>query len=187
MEEYLRLVKCTVACNIIEYPGRKPRVSDSAYIDPMARVMGDVYVGEDVVILFGSIVRGDDDSVYIGGKTAVLENSLIEAPKGYPVRIGESVLISHGAIVHGATVESGSLIGIGAIVLNGARVGREAVVAAGAVVPPGKEVPERTIVAGVPARPVRRVTDRDLEEVRSELEAVHRKSAVYRRILPRLC
>jgi carbonic anhydrase/acetyltransferase-like protein (isoleucine patch superfamily) len=96
--------------------------------------------------------------------------------------IGENVLVSHAAIVHGARIGSGSLIGIGARVLDGAVVGEEAIVAAGAVVPPGKEVPPRTIVAGVPAKPVREVRESDLERVREELEAVHRKAAVYRRV-----
>ena len=175
-------------CNIIAAPGRRPpRVPESAYIDPMARVYGDVTLGERVVVLYGSILRGDDDSVTVGDESVILENSLLEAPRGHPVQVGRRVLVSHGAIVHGARVGDGALIGIGAIVLDGAEVGEEAIVAAGAVVPPGKRVPPRTIVAGVPARPVREATREDLERVRLELEAVHRKAEDYRRVLPRPC
>lgn len=174
-------------CNIIEYPGKKPKIHETAYIDPRARILGDVTLAENVVVLFGTVIRGDDDRVVIGGKSAALENSLIEAPSSYPVIIGEETLISHGAIIHGAIVGSRSLVGIGAIVLNGARIGSESIVAAGALVPPGKEVPDRTIVAGVPAKPVRKVTEEDLQTIREELESIHRKAEVYRKILPRVC
>lgn len=174
-------------CNIIEYPGKKPKIHPAAYIDPRARVLGDVTLAENVVILFGTIIRGDDDKVVIGRESVVLENSLIEAPSNYPVIIGEETLISHGAIVHGATIGSHSLIGIGAIVLNGAKIGSESIVAAGALVPPGKVVPDRTIVAGIPARPIRKVTEEDLQTMREELESVHRKAEVYWKILPRIC
>jgi carbonic anhydrase/acetyltransferase-like protein (isoleucine patch superfamily) len=167
---------------IIEYNGKKPVIGKNVFIDPAARIMGDVKLGDNVVVLFGSIIRGDDESVTIGRNTVVLELSLIEAPKNNPVIIGEEVLISHGAIVHGAKIGDRSLIGIGARVLDGAVVGEESIVAAGAVVTPGKVVPTRTIVAGVPAKPLRKVTDEDLERAREELKAVHRKAAYYRRI-----
>ncbi len=174
-------------CNVIELPGRKPKVHPTAYIDPMARIMGDVELGERVIVLYGTILRGDDDRVVVGSESVILENSLLEAPRGNPVVVGRRVLVSHGAIVHGARVGDGALIGIGAIVLDGARIGEEAIVAAGALVPPGKEVPPRTLVVGVPARPVRELTDEDLRRVREELEAVHRKAEWYRRVLPRPC
>ena len=177
----------TWPCNIIEYDGKKPRVPQSAYIDPLARVFGDVTLGEEVVVLYGTIIRGDDDRVVVGDRSVILENSLVEAPKGHPVNIGREALISHGAIVHGATVGDRALIGIGAIVLDGAEIGEEAIVGAGALVPPGKRVPPRTLVLGVPAKPVKELGDEDLARVREELEAVHRKAKQYRRILPRPC
>lgn len=174
-------------CNIIALPGREPMVDDTAYIDPMARILGEVTLGREVVVLFGAVVRGDDEKVIIGERSVVLENAIIEAPRNHPVSIGENVIVSHGAIIHGAVVESDSLIGIGAKVLDGAHVERGSIVAAGALVPPGKVVEAGTIVAGVPARPVRRVTSEDARIVREELESVHRKAMVYRRILPRVC
>ncbi len=174
------MVKCL---NIVEVAGKRPVIGENVFIDPGARVMGDVRIGDDVVVLFGAILRGDDDSVTVGRRSVVLENALLEAPAGHPVVVGEEVLISHGAIVHGARVERGSLIGIGAIVLDGAVIGRESIVAAGAVVPPGKIIPPRTIVVGVPAKPVREVREEDLARVREELEAVHRKSRYYREAL----
>jgi len=80
-------------CNIVEVAGRRPRVAASAYVDPAARVMGDVELGEEVVVLYGTVIRGDDDRVRVGARTVVLENSLVEAPKGKPVEIGEEALV----------------------------------------------------------------------------------------------
>ncbi len=174
-------------CNIIEYPGKKPRVHATAYIDPRARILGDVTLNEKVVVLYGAVIRGDDDKVIIGRKSVLLEHTLVEAPSKNPVTIGEHTLISHGAIVHGATVGSYSLVGIGAIILNGARIGHESIVAAGALVPPGKVIPDRTIVAGIPAKPIRKVTENDLVTIKEELESVHKKAEIYRKILPRIC
>ena len=174
-------------CNIIAFNGKKPVVHSSAYMDPLARIIGDVTLEEDVVVLYGTILRGDDDKVLVREEAVILENSLVEAPKGFPVTIGRRALISHGAIVHGATIGEGALVGIGAIVLDGAVVGEEAIIAAGAVVPPGKEIPPRTLALGVPAKPVKELSESDLKKVREELEAVHRKAVVYRNILPRPC
>ena len=168
--------------NIYAVNGRTPKIHSSAFVDPMARIMGDVTLKENAVVLYGTIVRGDDDSVVVERGSAILENCVVEAPRGEPVFIGEEALVSHGAIVHGAKVGGGSLIGIGAIVLDKAEVGEEAIVAAGAVVPPGKKVEPRTLVAGVPAKPIRKLGKDDIAAVKKELEAVHRKAVLYKRI-----
>ncbi len=167
----------------LPFAGKAPRLGRDVFIDPGARVIGDVSLGDGVAVLFAAVVRGTDDSVSIGSGTAILEHALVEAPEGHPVRIGERVLISHGAIVHGAVVGDGSLIGIGARVLDGAVVGPGSIVAAGAVVPPGKTVPPGMIVAGVPARPLRSATSSDLERVARELSLVHSKVPGYREAL----
>lgn len=167
----------------LSFEGKTPRLGRNVFIDPGARVIGDVSLGDDVAVLFAAAVRGTDDSVSVGSGTVILEHAFVEAPQGHPVRIGERVLISHGAIVHGAVIGDGSLIGIGARVLDGAVVGPGSIVAAGAVVPPGKTVPPGVIVAGIPARPLRNVTARDLERVARELELVHSKVPGYRRAL----
>ncbi len=174
-------------CNIFEFNGKKPRVSQSAYIDPAARILGEVQIGENVAVLYGTIIRGDDDRVVIGDSSAILENCIIEAPKGKPVIVGEKVLISHGAIVHGAKIKDGALIGIGAIVLDGALIGEGAIVGSGAVVPPGKEIPPKTLALGVPAKPVRALRDAEIKIVEQELKSVLYKVKKYEKIIPRPC
>ncbi|MCE4615150.1 MAG: gamma carbonic anhydrase family protein [Desulfurococcales archaeon] len=170
------------AGNIFSFNGKTPRIHPTAFIDPSARIVGDVTIEENVGILYGTIIRGDDDRIDIGKSSVVLENSLVEAPPGKPVSIRENSLVSHGAIIHGAIVGDCSLVGIGAIVLDGAVIGEESIIAAGALIPPGKIIPRRSLVIGIPGKTIRNITDEDLEVVKKELEAVHRKIPVYKRL-----
>ena len=168
--------------NILPYRGKHPKIHPTAFVDPQARIMGDVTLEESVAVLYGTIIRGDDDKVTIGKNSVVLENSLIEAPENKPVSIGENVLISHGAIVHGAIIGDTSLVGIGAIVLDGAVIGEESIIAAGTLIPPGKTIPRRSLVIGIPGRIIREVEEKDIEYVKKELKAVHRKIPEYKKI-----
>ena len=165
---------------IYSFKDRTPRVSQSAYIDPQARIIGDVRVGDNSVVMFGSIVRGDEAPVTIGDNVVILENCIIEAPEGKPVVVDSWSLISHGAIVHGACIGSRALIGVGSIVLDGAVVEEEAIVAAGAVVPPGTVVKRRMLVAGIPAKPLREVRDSEVDKILFEVKRVIEKSKHYR-------
>jgi len=145
-------------------------------------IIGSVEVDADASIWPGAIVRGDDAEVILGRGCVILENCVIEAPRGRPVIVEEGVIISHGAIVHGATIRRRALIGIGAIVLDGAIIGEEAIVGAGAVVPPGMNIPARKLVLGVPGRVVREVTEADLEALAEERRNLMEKRAIYRNI-----
>lgn len=170
------------AANLIGIGDRRPSLSTQAWVDPSALIIGSVEVGADVGIWPGAIVRGDDAEVILGRGCMILENCVIEAPRGRPVIVEEEAIISHGAIVHGATIRRRALIGIGAIVLDGAVVGEEAVVGAGAVVPPGMNIPARKLVLGVPGKVVREVTEADLKALAEERRSLLEKKAVYRSI-----
>ena len=100
---------------------------------------------------------------------------------GYPCRVEDFVTVGHSAILHGCTVEQGATIGMGATVLNGARVGEEALVAANALVPEGMEIPPRTLVAGVPAKPRRELTAAEVAQLRKNAEWYIRRREVYLR------
>ncbi len=164
---------------MIPFRDRRPYVHDSAFIDPGARIAGDVSVLEDSAIYFGSVVRGDDDSVVVGPETGILELCLVEAPAGHPVEIRKA-LISHSAVVHGARILDDAVVGIGARVLDGAIVGEGAVVGAGALVPPGKEVPPATLVLGIPAKVVRELNEDEIRRFRKEREVVIEKGRIYK-------
>ena len=168
--------------NIIPFNDKRPKIGKDVFIDPYARIFGDVSIGNCTSILFGSIIRGDDDKVVIGNNVAVLENVVIEAPKGKPVKIGDGTLVSHGAIIHGAVIGKNVLIGIGAIVLDGAVIEDNCIIGAGSIVTPNSKVPARSLVLGSPGRVVREVSDEELRNLAIELSRVLNKSKVYRDI-----
>ena len=141
------------------------------WIAPGAVVIGDVEIGEDSSVWFGSVVRGDIHHIRIGARTNLQDHCVVHVTRErYPTRIGDEVTVGHRATVHGCTVGDGALVGIGATVLDGAVIGEEALVAAGALVPPGVEIPARTLARGIPARPTR--------ELRPEEIALQRRRAL---------
>jgi carbonic anhydrase/acetyltransferase-like protein (isoleucine patch superfamily) len=154
--------------NIVAYKNKSPQIDPSAYINPFAIVIGDVSIAEGVSLWPGAIIRADDDSIEIGAHTAVLDRVMIEAPRGHPVKVGENALLSHGAVLHGCTVEEGVLIGISANILDGAVIGKESVIAAGALVPSGTVVPPRSKVMGVPGKITAEVIDSDVAKIQEE-------------------
>jgi len=142
--------------------GLMRRVPGGAMVAEGSVVTGDVELGEDVTVWFGSIIRGDDAPIKIGPRTNVQDGCIIHCDHGVPQGIGSDCTIGHGAILHCAKVGDGVLIGMGATVLGGAVIGDCAVVAAGSLVKENFEVPPRTLVAGVPARIVREITDKEV-------------------------
>ena len=168
--------------SIIEFEGKKPKVHPSAFIAPGAWVIGDVTLEEDVNVWTGAVIRGDDDSVRIGARTTVLENCVIEAPTGNPVSIGADTIVSHSAIIHGATIGEGAIIGIGAIVLDRAEVGEGAMVGSGALVSPRDVIPPRNLALGVPAKPIREVKEGEVAYMKREHERTLSKARIYKTI-----
>jgi carbonic anhydrase/acetyltransferase-like protein (isoleucine patch superfamily) len=145
------------------YEGKKPRLGERVFVAENAAIIGDVEIGDDCSIWYGTTVRGDVNSIRIGARTNVQDNCTIHvAHEQWSTMIGEDVTIGHGAIVHGCTIHRGALIGMGSRVLDGAVVGESALVGAGALVPEGMQVPPRKLVVGVPARVIRPLTDEEL-------------------------
>lgn len=144
---------------VLSFQGKEPKVGTGAYVAPNATLIGDVELGDDASIWFGTVVRGDIHWIRIGARTNIQDNCVLHVTGGTaPVNIAEEVTIGHGVIAHGCTIERRALIGMGSRVLDGAVVGEEAVVGAGALVPEGMHVPPRTLVVGVPARVKRPLT-----------------------------
>ena len=164
---------------IREVPGRKPRIHPEAYVDPAAQVIGDVTIAAGASIWPGTVVRGDQDNhVTVGRNTNVQDCSVLHVTPRYPCLVGDNVTIGHRCVVHACTVMDNVRIGIGAVVLNGAVVEEWAQVGAGALVPPGKVVPSGWLVMGVPAKPVRKMSPEELEDIarnaREYVELWHR-------------
>lgn len=130
------------------------------YVAPGAVVAGQVDVGDDASFWFHSVVRGDVNTIRIGRRSNVQDGCVLHVThRTHPLAIGDDVVIGHGAIVHGCTIEDGALIGIGARVLDGAVIEAGSQVAAGALVPPGMRVPAGTLVVGLPARVARSLSE----------------------------
>jgi len=135
-----------------------PRIADSAWVADSAQVMGDVELADDVSIWFGTVVRGDTETIHIGRGSNIQDGSVLHADVGKPLHVGENVTVGHKVMLHGCTIGDGSLIGIGAIVLNGAKIGKGCLVGAGSLVTEGKEFPDGSMIMGSPAKVVRDLT-----------------------------
>lgn len=156
---------------IITYNRITPTIGKNVFIAPTAVVIGDVTIGDGASIWFNAVLRGDMAPITIGANSNVQDNCTLHTDVAKPVVVGESVTIGHNAVVHGCTIEDGSLIGIGAIVLNGAQVMEQTVVAAGAVVMEGAHVGPRQLVAGAPAKMKKELADLPMDRFeRSSLE-----------------
>lgn len=155
---------------IMEYKGIKPRIGHNVFIASTAVVIGNVSIGNNASIWYGTVVRGDRDSITIGDDTNIQDNCTVHTDPGKPVRIGLGVSIGHAAVVHGCTIENDCLIGIKAAVLNRAVIGHGSIVASGAVVKEGQQVGPFQLVAGVPAAVKRELDDNTLEKIRSTAE-----------------
>lgn len=144
---------------IIRIQDKTPSVDDSAWVAPNATVVGDVTLGADVGIWYGAVVRGDIESISIGSGSNIQDNCSLHADPGSPLQVGERVSVGHNATLHGCTVGDDVLVGMGSRVLNGAVIGEGSLIAAGAVVPEGMQVPAGSLVAGVPAKVRRELSD----------------------------
>jgi carbonic anhydrase/acetyltransferase-like protein (isoleucine patch superfamily) len=150
------------------YQGYTPVIPSSCYVDPSAQVIGDVVLGEQASVWMNAVVRGDVNSIRIGARSNVQDCAVLHGMRYvYPVIVGEMVTIGHNATVHGCVLEDDVLIGIGAIVLNDARIGAGSIIAAGAVIPEHTIIPPRSLVAGVPGKVRRTLTEADLDLIRS--------------------
>ncbi|MEM9408597.1 MAG: gamma carbonic anhydrase family protein [Acidobacteriota bacterium] len=160
------------------YPYRQllPNLGSRVFLAPSAEIVGDVEIGDDVSFWFHTLARGDVHWIRIGQGSNVQDGSVLHVShETHPLDIGREVTVGHAAVVHGCTLEDRCLVGMGARVLDGAVIGEDAQVGAGAVVAPGTVVPARTLVLGVPAKPVR--------ELSEEAVAANREvSARYRRL-----
>lgn len=155
---------------LYELDGTAPQVAASAWVADSAQVMGNVSVGEDASVWFGTVVRGDCESIAIGAGSNVQDASVLHADVGKPLVIGERVTVGHQVMLHGCTIGDESLIGIGAIVLNGARIGKNCLVGAGSLVTEGKEFPDGSMILGSPAKAVRQLTPEQIEGLRQSAQ-----------------
>ncbi|MFJ9589053.1 gamma carbonic anhydrase family protein [Streptomyces acidicola] len=145
--------------------GKDPKVDQAAFTAPTSVVLGDVTLHAEASVWYGAVLRAEFEPIVVGAGSNVQDNCTLHVDPGFPISIGERVSIGHNAVVHGATVEDDCLIGMGATVLNGAVIGAGSLVAAQALVPQGMRVPPGSLVAGVPAKVKRELTQEEREGI----------------------
>jgi gamma-carbonic anhydrase len=147
---------------IRSHHGRMPQIAASAYIDPQAVVIGEVEIGEYSSVWPCTVIRGDVHWIKIGSRTNIQDGSVLHVFKDmHPLQLGDMVTVGHGAILHGCTIESRVLIGMGSILLNGCCIGEGSIVAAGTLVPEGTVVPPGSLFMGHPGKFRRALTPQD--------------------------
>ncbi|VGO21825.1 gamma carbonic anhydrase family protein [Pontiella sulfatireligans] len=152
---------------IYQFEDRTPSLPEEFYVADSAAVIGSVVLGHQSSIWFGAVLRGDIEPITIGERSNIQDNSVAHTGKGKPVVIGDDVTVGHKVMLHACTVGSNCLIGMGAILLDGAVVGNNCIVGAGALVKQGQQIPDGSLAVGSPARVIRKLTEDEIDNVRS--------------------
>lgn len=148
---------------IKDFNGITPKIHETAFVTDDAIVIGDVVIGEDSSVWFGSIVRGDVNYIRIGARTNIQDATVIHvSSKTHPTILGDEITVGHRVTLHGCTVGNGCLVGIGAILMDGVEVGEQSLVGAGTLLTPGTIIPPRSLVIGSPGRVKRELTEDEL-------------------------
>jgi gamma-carbonic anhydrase len=154
---------------LVEIHGKRPRIHSSAFIAPGCRLIGDIEIGADVSIWYNCVLRADTNRIVIGARTNIQDGSVCHvdpphpgAPDGYPLVVGEEVLIGHLAMVHGCTLADRAFVGLGSVVMDGCVIESEAMLAAGAMLTPGKRIASRELWGGRPAKLMRHLSDAEV-------------------------
>src|SRR5215217_3129129 len=173
---------------IYELDGQAPELpADGRYwIAENACLIGRVRLKGDASVWFGSVLRGDNEWIELGERSQIQDNATLHTDPGFPLTIGDNCVIGHNVVLHGCSVASNSLIGMGAIVLNGAKIGRNCLVGAGALVTEGKEFPDGSLIVGAPARAVRALDEKAMHGIARAADNYVRRWQRYAKGLKRI-
>lgn len=172
-----------MSSTVIPYQAKPPRLHDTVYVAPGARIIGDVELGADVSVWFNTVIRGDVHWIKVGAETNIQDGCVLHVTESQnPLLIGSRVTIGHMVMLHGCTIEDLALIGIGSIVLDGAVIGREAFIGAGSLVTPNTRLPPRTLCLGRPCKPVRDLRPDELEGLVTSARHYVDHARIYRQV-----
>ena len=165
---------------VLPFHDASPTIDETAWLAPTAAVIGNATIEAAASLFYGAVVRADMDAIRLGRGSNLQDNVVVHTDFGFPTRIGAGVSVGHAAVVHGCTVEDDCLIGMNATILNGAVVGAGSLVAAGTVVLEGTQIPPCSLVAGVPGKVRRELTEEELARVRRNAEHYRALAAQHR-------
>ena len=140
---------------------------ERAWVAPNAVALGKVELCEDASVWFGAVLRGDNELIRVGARSNVQDGCVLHTDPGFPLEIGSDCTIGHMVMLHGCSIGSGSLIGIGSIILNGARIGGGCLIGANTLITEGKEIPPRSMVLGSPGKVVRELSAEESERLKA--------------------
>jgi carbonic anhydrase/acetyltransferase-like protein (isoleucine patch superfamily) len=164
---------------IHSYRGAVPQIGPNVFIADGAHVIGRVTLGAEANVWFNAVLRGDVQSISVGRRTNIQDNSTVHVDYEHPTSIAEEVTIGHGVTVHGCTIERRVLVGMNAVLLTGCTIGWGSIIGANALVTEGKVIPPRSLVLGSPGRVVRTISEEELEELRQSAEHYVEEAAIY--------
>ncbi|MSO88879.1 MAG: gamma carbonic anhydrase family protein [Rhodospirillaceae bacterium] len=151
---------------ILPYRNHWPRIAPDVFVAANATVIGNVDIGSEVGVWFGTVIRGDVNEIRIGPRSNIQDGTIVHVThERHGIYIGADVTIGHAAIVHGCRLEDGCFVGMRACVMDGVVVENRAMVAAGALVTPGKRIVSGELWAGSPAKKMRDLTPAEFAEM----------------------
>jgi len=158
---------------IYNYKNITPKLSDSTWVAPSADIIGDVKIGDNSSIWFGTVIRGDVHYIKIGDRTSIQDGSMVhvthykkdDKSDGNPTIIGNDVTIGHKVMLHGCEIKDACLIGMSATILDGVVIEKESIVGAGSLVTKNKRFPPRSLIMGSPAKFIRQLNDDEVKEL----------------------
>ncbi|MGC2237555.1 MAG: gamma carbonic anhydrase family protein [Pyrinomonadaceae bacterium] len=167
---------------IKSFQNASPKIHETAFVAEGAVIIGDVEIGEQASVWYGSILRGDVNYIRIGARTNIQDASVIHvSSKTHPTVLEDEITVGHRVTLHGCHIEKGSLIGIGSILLDGVRVGRNSLIAAGSLLTPNTEIPPESLVMGAPARVRRKLSDEEIENLKKFWQNYVSLSQIYQK------
>jgi carbonic anhydrase/acetyltransferase-like protein (isoleucine patch superfamily) len=156
---------------LIEFRGKKPKVSVDAYVSPRATLIGNVEIGEGSSIWENAVLRGDMGRIRVGKQSSIQDNCTLHSDVGGECVVGDYVAVGHNAVIHGSRVHDNVIIGMNSTVLEKAEVGANSIVAAGSVILQGEKTPPAVLLAGVPAKIIRKLDDSDIAVIKYAAKA----------------
>jgi carbonic anhydrase/acetyltransferase-like protein (isoleucine patch superfamily) len=168
---------------VLGIDGHEPDLDPQAWAAPGSSLIGRVRLAAGASVWYAAVLRGDNETITVGANSNVQDGCVVHADPGFPATIGREVTVGHRAVLHGCTVADESLIGMGAVLLNGSAIGQGCLLAAGTVVLEGTEIPPGSLVAGIPGRVRRELTDDERAMLRASAQEYTRNAARHRQAL----
>ena len=136
---------------------KNPNIHETSFIAKGAHIIGDVTLKQDSSVWYNSVLRADINKIIIGKRTNIQDNSVVHLENDQGVNIGDDVTVGHRVILHGCSIENGTLIGMGAIIMNGVKIGKGSIIGAGAVVKENMNIPKYSLAVGIPAKIIKKI------------------------------